>query len=233
MFTGRVPTAMPARRKPERKADVLNATADYLLGSGVAKATLRPAAAAAGTSARMLLYHFSSKEELMVAALREVRRRETAMLASEIARLGSGSVEDLMRRIWRWYASPKRAPYLRVFFEAWGMALHRPYLRKGFLEHVRKDLQTLAEAGLTGRGMPSREASAVATFLIAALRGLLIDLVASPEDRAGRLADAMEIFIGIVGAMAAERGTSMSAPVPATRRRPAAKPTARGRRRRR
>jgi AcrR family transcriptional regulator len=221
---------MPARRKPERKADVLQAMADYLLGSGVAKASLRPAAAAAGTSARMLLYHFSSKEELMVAALREVRRRETAMLAREIARHGPRSTEDLMRRVWRWYASPRRAPYLRVFFEAWGMALQRPYLRKGFLEHVRKDLQVMAEAGLVGQGLTPREASAVATFLIAAFRGMLIDLAASPEDREGRLADAMEVFIDVVGAMSAARATAGAAPVGPKPSRGAAKPKPKARR---
>ncbi len=196
---------MPARRKPERKADVLRAMADYLLGSGVAEATLRPAAAAAGTSARMLLYHFRSKDELMVAALREVRNRETAMLASEIGRGGRGenSTGELMRRIWRWYASPRRAPYLRVFFEAWGMSLHRPYLQEGFLEHVRKDLLELAEAGLVARGYPERDARAIASFMIAAFRGLLIDLVANPEDR-DRLADAMEIFILVTLVMEAK-----------------------------
>jgi len=200
---------MPARRKPERKADVLRAMADYLLGSGVADATLRPAAAAAGTSARMLLYHFRSKDELMVAALREVRNRETAMLVREIGRgrRGENSTEDLMRRIWRWYASPRRAPYLRVFFEAWGMSLRRPYLHEGFLEHVRKDLLVVAEAGLVARGYPIRDARAIATFMIAAFRGLLIDLVANPNDR-DRLADAMEIFILVTLVMEAKGSTA-------------------------
>jgi hypothetical protein len=41
--------------KPERRADVLNAMADYLLGNGLADATLRRAASKLGTSARMLL----------------------------------------------------------------------------------------------------------------------------------------------------------------------------------
>ena len=194
---------MPAPPKPERKVDVLNAMADYLLGAGVSKATLRPAAAAAGTSPRMLIYHFQTKEALMVAALREVRRREFAMLASQIGRSGTKSTDQLMRRLWKWYSSPKRAPYLRVFFEAWGMALRRPYLRDGFLAHVRKDLQPLAEAALVARGYPERDARAVATFMIGAFRGLLIDLVANPED-SQRLADAMEIFILVTRVMEAK-----------------------------
>jgi AcrR family transcriptional regulator len=162
-----------AERTPqtERKADVLNAMADYLLGAGVSKATLRPAAAAVGTSPRMLIYHFRTKEALMVAALREVRRREFAMLAGQIAGRGTTSTDQLMRRLWKWYASPRRTPYLRVFFEAWGMGLRRPYLRDGFLAHVRKDLLPLAEAALVARWLRAR-CSRGATFVIAAFRGL-------------------------------------------------------------
>jgi AcrR family transcriptional regulator len=151
----------------------------------------------------MLIYHFRTKEALMVAALREVRRREFAMLAGQLGRSGTRRTDQLMRSLWKWYASPRRAPYLRVFFEAWGMGLRRPYLRDGFLAHVRKDLQPLAEAALLARGYPERDARAVATFMIAAFRGLLIDLVANPEDRQ-RLADAMEIFILVTQVMEAK-----------------------------
>ena len=216
---------MPARPKPERKADVLNAMADYLLGAGVSKTTLRPAAAAVGTSPRMLIYHFRTKEALMVAALREVRRREFAMLAGQIGRRGTTRTDQLMRRLWQWYASPRRAPYLRVFFEAWGMGLRRPYLRDGFLAHVRKDLLPLAEAALVARGYPERDARAVATFMIASFRGLLIDLVANPEDRR-RLADAMEIFILVTQVMEAKgpRAAEHVLPERKARRPPRRKP---------
>jgi AcrR family transcriptional regulator len=84
--------------------------ADHLLGTGLSEATLRPAAAALGTSPRMLLYHFRSKEELVVAALQEVRRREIAMLTRATARFPRSSTADMMRSIWRWYASPRRDP---------------------------------------------------------------------------------------------------------------------------
>jgi len=216
---------MPARPKPERKADVLNAMADYLLGAGVSKATLRPAAAAVGTSPRMLIYHFRTKEALMVAALREVRRREFAMLAGQIGRSGTRRTDQLMRSLWKWYASPRRAPYLRVFFEAWGMGLRRPYLREGFLAHVRKDLQPLAEAALLARGYPARDARAVATFMIAAFRGLLIDLVANPEDRQ-RLADAMEIFILVTQVMEAKGPLVAKSVLPERKARRASRPKA-------
>lgn len=193
---------MAARRKPERKADVLNAMADYLLGAGVSDATLRPAATALGTSPRMLLYHFRSKRELVVAALKEVRRREVEMLARELTRRPGRNTAEAMRNVWRWYASPRRSPYLRLFFEAWGVSLQRPDHYEGFLEAVRKDLLPFAEDMLVAGGLPRREARAIATFMIAALRGLLIDLVANRDRR--RLDDAMEVFIELTRRMESE-----------------------------
>lgn len=194
---------MGAKPKPERKASVLHAMADYLLGAGVADASLRPAASALGTSPRMLLYHFRSKEELLVAALREVRRRETEMLVREIQRLPDATSDDVLGVIWRWYASPRRAPYLRLFFEAWGLGLQNPRRYEGFLETVRKDLLVVAEDSFVQRGYPQREASAMATFMIGAFRGLLLDLVTN-KDR-GRLDDAMAVF-NLVTRVMAEQG---------------------------
>jgi AcrR family transcriptional regulator len=192
-----------AKKKPERRADVLNEMADYILGSGMSDATLRPAAAAIGTSTRTLLYHFRSKEELLVEALKEVRRREVAMLGQELAELPRGSVSDVMRAIWRWYSSPARIPYLKLFFEAWGVSLHRPFLYEGFLREVKRDVVDVMIPVIEGYGYPPHQAAAVATFFVAAFRGLLIDLVANEED-SRRLDDAMEIFIGNTEVMVVE-----------------------------
>lgn len=192
-----------AKKKPERRADVLNEMADYLLGSGMSDATLRPAAAAIGTSTRKLLYHFRSKEELLVEALKEVRRREVAMLGQELAELPRGSVSEVMRAIWRWYSAPARTPYLKLFFEAWGVSLHRPFLYEGFLRDVKRDLVDVMVPVIEGYGYPPHQAAAIATFFVAAFRGLLIDLVANEED-SRRLDDAMEIFIGNTEVMMVE-----------------------------
>jgi AcrR family transcriptional regulator len=192
-----------AKKKPQRRADVLNEMADYILGSGMSDATLRPAAAAIGTSTRTLLYHFRSKEELLVEALKEVRRREVAMLGQELAALPRGSVSEVMRAIWRWYSSPARIPYLKLFFEAWGVSLHRPFLYEGFLQDVKRDVVDVMIPVIEGYGYPPHQAAAVATFFVAAFRGLLIDLVANEKDPR-RIDDAMEIFIGNTEVMVVE-----------------------------
>jgi len=187
---------MGARPNPARKAALLNALVDHLLGEGVAETSLRPVASALGTSARMLLYHFGSKEDLVVAALREVRAREQAMLVRALPRLGNASVAQVLHHVWRWYTAPRREPYLRLFFEVMGLALQNPARFPGFLEAVRHDLLELAEEAMVQSGFPRHEARVRSTFYIGALRGLLLDLLAT-KDRA-RLAAAADLLAGVM-----------------------------------
>ena len=125
------------------------------------------------------------------------------MLGQELAELPRGSVSEVMRAIWRWYSSPARTPYLKLFFEAWGVSLHRPFLYEGFLRNVKHDLVDVMAPVIEGYGYPPHQAAAIATFFGAAFRGLLIDLVANEED-SRRLDDAMEIFIGMTEVMVVE-----------------------------
>jgi len=84
------------------KPDLLTAMAAHVRGTGLAGASLRPLARAAGTSDRMLIYHFGSKGALigalldhlsvemlsaMSAALPEPRAETEAACAAEIVAL--------------------------------------------------------------------------------------------------------------------------------------------------
>ena len=70
-------------RDTRRKA-VLLRMADHLLATGLRGASLRPLAAAAGTSDRMLLYYFADKDELLAATLAEVAGRMLPLLEAAI-----------------------------------------------------------------------------------------------------------------------------------------------------
>src|SRR5256885_17057738 len=74
---------------PERRDRTLAQVADYVLGHGLEGVSLRPLAAALGTSTRMLLYDFGSKEALLDEALAEIRRR----LAERLAELQGGRAD--------------------------------------------------------------------------------------------------------------------------------------------
>src|SRR3954447_26012850 len=53
-----------------RRESVANAATDYVLEHGLIGLSLRPLAAALGTSDRMLLYHFEGKDDLVATVLR-------------------------------------------------------------------------------------------------------------------------------------------------------------------
>src|SRR3954447_60780 len=100
---------------PNRRAATLDRATHYVLANGLADLSLRPLAAALGTSTRMLLYDFGSKERLIAAVLAEARRREAALLAEQRREPGAGESETL-HWIWNWLTAPERAPFLRLFF---------------------------------------------------------------------------------------------------------------------
>src|SRR6185312_12199916 len=110
---------------PHRRAHTLGRAADYVLENGLDGLSLRPLAAALGTSTRMLLYDFESKELLVDEILAEIRRREAELLAGLQARAGTTSA-DTLAAIWAWVSAPERAPFMRLFFQTAVDALARP-----------------------------------------------------------------------------------------------------------
>ncbi len=64
--------AAPPRGRPEQRVAFLAGTVEHVLDHGVATLSLRPLAAALGTSDRMLLYYFGSRDRLLIAVLAEV-----------------------------------------------------------------------------------------------------------------------------------------------------------------
>lgn len=185
----------------ERRGRTLAAVTDYVLEHGLAGLSLRPLAAALGTSTRMLLYDFSSKEDLVMAVLAEARRRESALLTAHLETVGP-SVPEFVRTIWDWLASPERAPFLRLFFEVYVRAMNDPaaYAGRGramvteWLDQFGGTFADSPDGGTDG---------AAATLVIAVLRGLLLDRLATGDDR--RTDDALERFVELVGPVRASR----------------------------
>jgi AcrR family transcriptional regulator len=147
---------------PHRREAVLVQAADYVLEQGLAGLSLRPLAKALGTSPRMLLYDFDTKERLIHAILGEIRNREAALLHAEVRTL-----ED----VWRWISAPEREPFLRVFFEVYVASLGReeaaPFVRD-WLDFLRERWQPPVD-------------EATATLMVAVIRGLLLDRLATGD----------------------------------------------------
>ena len=111
---------------PDRRAELLDRVANYILSNGLADLSLRPLATAIGTSPRMLLYFFGSKERLIAEALAHIRIREQIDFKRAVSKPRPADRLESLLRDWRSSASPRREKYSRLFFEVYGLALQNP-----------------------------------------------------------------------------------------------------------
>ena len=165
----------------ERRQELLDAVVKECAERGIGDRSLRDVAAAVGTSHRMLLHHFGSRNELLLAIVDEVERRQRALLPelpSEPAAAMAAMWADLRRDELR--------PFERLFFECYarGAQGERPFdqMLPGAVE------AWLAEAGAAD--------PALVRLGLAVMRGLLLDLVGT-DDHAGVDA-AAQAFVDLV-----------------------------------
>jgi AcrR family transcriptional regulator len=157
---------MPRPADPTRRRHTLDRATDYVLAHGLAGLSLRPLAAALGTSPRMLLYDFGTNEQLVDEILAEARRREAALLERMRAATATTSAQTL-HSIWDWISAEERRPFLRLFFEVYVDAINHPERARPLVEDW---LRVVPE--VWGATKPDPETT---TLLIAVIRGLLLD----------------------------------------------------------
>ena len=174
----------------ERKQALLDASIAYLLEHGVADLSLRPLAAAIGTSARLVIFHFVSKEQLLADVLGEVQAR----LQRSFEALASAPADGTspMRRFWDWAIARRNLPYLRLLYEVHFIALQNPagyerYLAQSSLDWVER---------IAARLPPTLRSSGVATLCGAVFDGLLIELLGSGDRR--RTTAALDAFVAML-----------------------------------
>ena len=163
-----------------RREELLESAAGYLLRHGVAGMSLRPMAAAIGTSARLLIYHFGTKERLLVEAMGVIRTRARADLEAMLRGAPrDGDLGELIRGLWRWCTSTKNRSYLRLLFEVHGLALQYPKDYAGYLEgSVKHWIELLTDALRSSQG---RAAEAIATLIVGTIDGLLLDYLSTGD----------------------------------------------------
>jgi AcrR family transcriptional regulator len=180
-----------------RKTELLAAAYDYALANGLAEYSLRPLAAAIGTSPRVLLFLFGSKDGLTRALLTRAREEELAALAAVRARAGA-DLAEIAREVWAWLADPAHRALLALWLEGYARSLlAEPGPWQRFARETVTDwLDLLGE-----HQPPARRASpagaAERTLLLAVLRGALLDVLATGEtERAGQ---AVELHLATLG----------------------------------
>jgi AcrR family transcriptional regulator len=169
-------------RSTDPRSRLLDDVIAYAGVHGLADTSLRQLAEGVGTSHRMLIHHFGSKEQLLVAVVHEVERRQRDAFV-DLGR-DTDDTAELGRLFWERLADPDLAPLERLFFELYSQALlDRPWARD-FLDGIVEDwIGPVAEL-LEATGLDAASARTRARLSVAVSRGLLLDLLAT-GDRAG------------------------------------------------
>lgn len=146
----------------------------YAATHGIASLSLRPLAAALGTSSRMLVHYFRSKEELIGQALIAARPDIPALLRQH-ADAGHTPAE-IAGRLWAdLTAGGEQEPRTRLLLEVMALALTQPQrYREYATDAVHAWVGPLATA-FQAYGDHPRDARARATLLVSGLRGLALD----------------------------------------------------------
>lgn len=182
-------------RFQHRRPELLAAATEYVLDHGITDLSLRPVAQALGVTHATLLRHFSSKDELIMCVLERIRTNLVAQLTADGELREAGSAAELLRIAWRRLCEPKEQRQFLLLFELIGSKGLRPGDGRDLARSI-VDESVAALAGRLGRdGWAPEEASALATMLLAQMRGLQLDLLLSSDraraDRAIELAAAL------------------------------------------
>jgi AcrR family transcriptional regulator len=157
---------------PDRRRDeLLDLAHAYVQEHGLADLSLRPLAAAIGSSPRVLLFLFDSKDGLVRALLARARADELRLLEG----LPDQELTASARTVWGWLRDPVNRPLVTLWAEAYTRSLvdkDGPWA--GFAEQTVEDwLGFLGESGAD---------RAQCTAVLSALRGALLDLLATGDD---------------------------------------------------
>jgi AcrR family transcriptional regulator len=176
-------------RYQHRRGELLEAVCEYVLDHGIASVSLRRVADNVGISHATLQHHFGTKDELVNEIVNHI-------LSRTLAPLPVGSTPDTqppLRQLWAMWTSPQGRRDIRLFLEIMGQSL---YDEPGYTDAVRNTVDdrigSLARTAIS-QGCPPAEAPAVATLILAQLRGMMGDLLVTNDDE--RIAAAFELLI--------------------------------------
>jgi len=155
----------------ERRQALLDAIVEEVAIRGIGDRSLRDVAAAVGTSHRMLLHHFGSRDELLLAIVDQVERRQMTLMRDL-----PDEPAAAIAAMWASLRAPELRPFERLFFECYarGAQGEQPFARM---------LPAAVHSWLDADAAHEVDPGTMRLGL-AVMRGLLLDLVAT-DDRDG------------------------------------------------
>ena len=160
-------------RGEARRRELLHRVADDLAVNGLVDFSLRRAARAAGTTHKVLLYHFDGADDLLRQAILQLRERR---IDNALAAAGRGrrTLAARVRAIWPTLVGEES----RVLDQAMGLTMYDPArhaeLGRGASQQYLPSLLSLCPAHWS-----EQRKLEVSEMILAALRGFLIDQLVS------------------------------------------------------
>jgi AcrR family transcriptional regulator len=156
-----------------QREELLDKVTDHVLERGLIGLSLRPVAAAVGTSDRMLIYHFRSRDALVSAVV----ARATDRAMREVSALpGTSTVRSGVNRLWAAYRTQPLSRCLDVYCQAAATGLIG---REPHLSDARASNEIWAAAlrdYFVRCGAPPRRVARIVTLVDSALFGFHLDL---------------------------------------------------------
>ncbi|WP_426511055.1 hypothetical protein ACPPVO_10700 [Dactylosporangium sp. McL0621] len=165
-------------RGEARRQELLERVVEDLAAHGLVDFSLRRAARAAGTTHKVLLYHFAGVDDLLVQAVDRLRKRriDTGLAA---AAAGPGTLAARVEALWPVLTDPRFGH--RVLEQSTGLAMYDPtrYAQFG-REATERYLPALLS--LCPPDWSAARKAEVAEMMLATLRGLLLDRVTGGDE---------------------------------------------------
>ncbi|MES2036616.1 MAG: TetR/AcrR family transcriptional regulator [Pseudomonadota bacterium] len=172
-----------------RRDELRDNALDYFLAHGLAELSLRPLAEKIGTSARLLIYHFESKEKLITVVMEEVRARvQQSVISMMHATRGEASMESF----WNWITDSENIRYVRLLFEVQVLALQNPAVYAQFLSDTSSSWLEVLEHGIP----ESAERRTIATLCGAVIDGLVLEYMSTGD--LDRTTAALKFFVRLL-----------------------------------
>jgi len=171
-----------AQRRSEAERRVLDATMALIARKGSHAVTLAQVGEAAGYSRGIVTHHFGSREKLLEAVMRDAQRFPVPDY--------SGNALEWLAALVRAYLTnvTGRTPAARAFLQMWGEAIAAdPVLMPIFAEQDKAFRSLLADRIRVGIGdgsiRPNADPAAGAVLIVALVRGIGMQLIATPAPR--------------------------------------------------
>ena len=174
---------MSTSRQTHRDA-LLAAAKSLLRERDYGNITARDLVAASDTNLGSIGYHFGSKEALLNEAIGQALEQWTEAIGRATSGDSGGTPMARMRNSWRAVLDEfeQVRPYFLAFIEALARSAHSPELAEQLAAHYERQRERVV--GLLEGELDADEARRIATLVIAATDGLLLQCFVDPDHKA-------------------------------------------------